>query len=95
MSSKQEFLEAKAENFKKFLLQYEPNDASKELMDNFDKTKLVPTILTQLVPLVNAGLHTKIVAEITKGLTIPEGKEKEVESKILKYFEMFCDVVVN
>lgn len=93
MSSKQAFLEAKAENFKKFLLQYEPNDQSKDFMEKFDKTTLVPTILTQLVPLVNAGLHTKIVGEIIKGLTIPEGQEKEVESKILKYFEMFCDVV--
>jgi hypothetical protein len=93
MASKQEFLEAKGENFKKFLLGLEPNDASKEFLEKFDKKQLIPTILTQLVPLVSAGLHKKIVAEIVKGLVIPEGKEEEVEKKILAYFHMFCDVV--
>jgi len=93
MASKQEFLEAKAENFKKFLMGLEPNDASRDFLEKFDKKTLIPTILTQLVPLVSAGLHKKIVGEILKGLVIPEGSEEEVEKKIIAYFEMFCDVV--
>lgn len=93
MTSKQEFLEAKAQNFKKYLLSFEPNEQAKEIMEKFDTKNIIPIILTQLLPLVSAGLHTSTVSEIVTGLKIPDGKEDEVKSKIVKYFEMFCEVV--
>jgi hypothetical protein len=93
--SKQDFLESKAVNFKKFLFEYEPSDKIKEFIDSFQAEQLIPTILTRVVPLVSAGAQEATADQLLAELTVPEAKVGEVRAKLIAYFNMFSKVVMS
>ena len=93
--SKQDFLESKAVNFKKFLFEYEPSDKIKEFIDSFQADSLIPTILTRVVPLVSAGAQEATADQLLEELIVPEEKKEEVRAKIVAYLNMFSKIVMS
>lgn len=95
MSSKQDFLEAKAENFKKYLYQFEPSDKVKDYVAGFSRDQLIPTIATKIVPLVSMNATETGADALLAELTVPDDKVAEVKAKILAYINMFATVLLE
>lgn len=95
MSSKQEFLEAKAENFKKYVYQYSPSQEIQEFVAGFSKEQLIPTIATKIVPLLSMNLVDSTADQLLAELTVPDNKKEEVKNKIIAYITMFAKVLLE
>jgi hypothetical protein len=92
--TKIDFIIEKAKNFKDYLKSYEPDDSIQVYINGFDEKMVMPTILTAVVPIVKAGKQESAVIDLMKKLTIPEGQEKEVKTKLIRYMEMFAKVIM-
>jgi hypothetical protein len=93
--TKIDFIIEKAKNFKDYLHSYKPEESIQVYINGFDEKMVVPTILTAVVPIVKAGKHESAVTDLMKKLTIPEGKEDEVKTKLMRYMEMFAKVITT
>ena len=94
--TKYEFIKEKALNFKAFLLKHDPNDEVKEFINKFDEIKLYPTIMTFLVPARALGTSEMMVDELLGKLqNLPDGEREAVKSKIIRYFDMFVELVTS
>jgi hypothetical protein len=93
--TKQEFLEAKASNFKKYIESFSPDTEVKEYMDNFNPATLVETISSTIVPLAQLKQLDSSADELMKHLNIPEPSKPDVKKKIVAYLQMFNDVLLQ
>ena len=93
--TKIDFIIEKAKNFKEYIHSYKPDESIQVYINGFDEKMVVPTILTAVVPIVKAGKHESAVLDLMKKLTIPEGKEEEVKTKLIRYMEMFAKVIMS
>lgn len=93
--TKIDFIIEKARNFKDYLNSYNPDEKIQAYINAFDENMVIPTILTAVVPIVKAGKQESAVNDLMKKLTIPEGKEVEVKTKLIRYMEMFHKVMMT
>jgi hypothetical protein len=94
-SSKQEFLEAKAANFKKYITGFNPSPKVVEFISAFQSDQLIPTIATKLVPIVASKMTLVASLDLMKELEIPDEKKDEVQQKICAYMQMFVEVLLS
>ena len=90
--SKHEFLKQKAQNFRTLLLSYEPDAEVQNMLSGFNEMMLMPTIHTVLLPLKASGKLEATVAQVMTKLKVPDAEKATVQSKILRYFELFIEV---
>jgi len=93
--SKLSFLEAKAANFKKYVLGFSPDDEVKAYIDTFKPELLVQTITTVVLPIVQLGQVEVSVDELAKHLTVPAPELDAVKTKLKAYLMMFHDVLLS
>jgi hypothetical protein len=93
--SKQEFLESKGKNFKKYIFEFDPSDKVKEYLEKFKEENLIPTIATTLLPVFSANAQEVMVSKLMEELKVPEERVKEVNLKIIAYINMFCNVLLD
>lgn len=91
--TKLEFLKSKAANFRTLLNSYSPDSDAVKLMSGFNELLLVPTIQNYLVPLKKSGKLDEISRQVMDHLTVPESDKEAVRSKIVRYFQCFCETV--
>jgi hypothetical protein len=94
-TSKQEFLVTKAQNFKKYIDQFDPSTNVKEYMDGFSEDQLIPTIASKILPLVSLGVVDESAQKLLDELQVPEDKKNEVKAKIMAYINMFASVLME
>lgn len=94
MSSKQLFLETKAENFKNYINSFSPSPSVKTYIDGFSNDQLIPTIVAKLIPLATMGGFDSAATKLIEELVIPEAKTEEVKNKIIAYMNMFVNLVL-
>ena len=94
-TSKQDFLVTKAQNFRKFINQYEPSTTVKEYMEGFSEDQLIPTIASKIMPLVSLGVVDESAQKLLDELQVPEDKKSEVKAKITAYINMFATVLME
>ena len=92
MTTKVEFLTAKAKNLRTLLEGFTPDDVAKKWLSAFDEKLILPTILLYLVPIQKAGKLEATAQEVLSHLTIPEDKIPDIRAKVGKYLLCFCDV---
>lgn len=93
--SKQEFLETKGKNFKKYIFEFQPSDKVKEYLDKFKEEDLIPTIATTLLPVFSTNSQEAMVSKLMEELKVPEERVSEVTQKIIAYINMFCNVLLD
>ena len=92
--SKIDFLKAKANNFKVYIVSLQPDPEVILWLSTFSETMLVPTIVTMLLPIKKEGKIGETVATILPKLgAVTEENEGEVSDKIIRYLHMFCEMV--
>ena len=94
-TSKQDFLVAKAQNFKKYIDQFDPSTSVKEYMEGFSEDQLIPTIASKILPLVSLGVVDESAQKLLDELQVPEDKKSEVKAKITAYINMFATVLME
>jgi hypothetical protein len=94
-TSKQDFLVSKAENFKKYIYQFEPSTLVKDFVAEFSEDQLIPTIASKIIPLVSLGLVDETAQKLLAELRVPEDKKEEVQKKIGAYINMFATVLMQ
>ena len=95
MSSKQLFLETKAENFKNYINGFSPSDSVKSYIEGFNNDQLIPTIVAKLVPVATMGGFDSVAEKFINELVIPEGQKAIVKNKIIAYMDMFVNLVLS
>jgi hypothetical protein len=93
--TKKEFLVAKAHNFRKYVAQYKPKPEIQAYIDKFDEAMLVPTLVTLVLPVVKSGTTGEAVDDFMKKLDVPEDQKADVKQKIVRYLEMFAQVLMS
>lgn len=93
--NKQEFLESKAKNFKKYLFEFDPSDKVKDYLDKFKEEDLIPTIATTLLPVFSTSNQELMASKLMEELKVPEQRVSEVTLKIVAYINMFCNVLLD
>jgi hypothetical protein len=93
--TKTDFLKEKAKNFRDYIMKYQPTEEVKTYLQGFDESKLEYTILTVLIPMKMVASEEIYIDDLMGRLTIPEAEVGAVKTKILRYFKMFCDVIVS
>lgn len=88
------FLHSKAENFKKMIQSYQPDDEVQKLISGFKEDSLISTIITYVVPVIASGTLEQTVTEIMSHLTVPAEQQKEVKTKLRLYLVMFNEVAL-
>ena len=91
--TKHEFLVAKAHNFRKYVAQFKPKPEIQAYIDKFDEAMLVPTLVTLVLPVVKSGTTGDAVDDFMKKLEVPDSQKAEVKTKIVRYLEMFAQVL--
>ena len=94
LTTKRDFLLAKAHNFRAYLNQYNPHPDIKQYIDNFKEEALIPSLLTLVVPVVKSGTQGGAVDDLMKKLKVPDADKAAVRAKLLRYLEMFATVVL-
>lgn len=95
METKQQFLITKAKNFRSYIDQFEPSADVKAYADSFKEENLIPTLIAVVVPIVKAGAVQSAVSDLLKQLNVPVDKKAEVSAKLVRYMEMFAEVVLS
>lgn len=91
--NKQDFLEAKAQNFVKYISGYKPSDKIQHFIESFSKEEIIPTITGKLIPLVSVGATDTVVADLLLELEVPPEDKETVGAKIKAYILMFVEVI--
>ena len=95
LATKTNFVTSKAKNLKAYLLGFAPNAEAQAMMDGFDESQIIPTIMTKLVPMAVLCQLDKVVDAVMETLTVPENQVPEVRAKIMAYLRCFVDVMVG
>jgi hypothetical protein len=93
--NKQEFLESKAKNFKKYIFEFEPSDNVKDYLDKFKEEDLISTIATTLLPVFSTSNQELLASKLMEELKVPDQRVSEVTQKIVAYINMFCNVLLD
>lgn len=93
--TKQEFLVSKAHNFRKYVAQFKPKPEIQAYIDKFDEAMLIPTLVTLVLPVVKSGTTGDAVNDFMKKLDVPDDQKAEVKQKIVRYLEMFAQVLTK
>jgi len=93
--TKQEFLVSKAHNFRKYVAQFKPKPEIQAYIDKFDEAMLIPTLVTLVLPVVKSGTTGDAVDDFMKKLEVPEAQKADVKQKIVRYLEMFAQVLTK
>ena len=90
--SVQEFVVTKARNMKNWLSAFATTDEQKDLLNQYDEGKIIPIVLTMLLPLYHAGqLDTAVEEFMGKLGEVPD--PQSVKDKIRRYLECFCEAL--
>ena len=65
------------------------------MLDGFDESQIIPTIMTKLVPMAVLCQLDKVVDAVMETLTVPPNQVPEVRAKIMAYLRCFVDVMVG
>jgi hypothetical protein len=93
--AKQDFLETKATNFKNYITGFIPSAKVLDFISKFEKDQLIPTIATNLIPIVTSKMTLVASNDLMKELQVPDEKKEEVQKKICAYLEMFVEVLLS
>lgn len=93
--TKNEFLLSKAKNFRAYISDFSPAPEIQQYLEKFDESYLVPTILTVVVPIVEANKTEGAVEDLMKKLSVPDDKKQEVKTKLIRYLDMFATIVLS
>lgn len=93
--NKSVFLLSKAKNFKAFILQYNPDADIQQWLSSFNETMLIPSIMTMLVPLSKLNKLSETADQVLAKMEVPDNQKSEVRDKMIKYFNMFCEIVMT
>ena len=93
--TKQEFLVSKAHNFRKYVAQFKPKPEIQAYIDKFDEAMLIPTLVALVLPVVKSGTTGDAVDDFMKKLEVPEDQKADVKQKIVRYLEMFAQVLTK
>jgi len=93
--TKQQFLVAKAHNFREYVLQYKPTPALQTMLYGFNEAMLIPTIATLVVPVVKSGTAKGAVADFMAKLEVPPEQKDVVAAKLERYLIMFSEVLLT
>ena len=88
-----EFLQEKADNFRKFLTANNPDAELEQQMKSYQPSLIVPTVATFLVPLYMAGQLNIAVNDILSHLS-PADVEA-TRNKVTRYLECFIETVTS
>jgi hypothetical protein len=91
MSSANDFITQKAENFRSYLLSMSPDLELKQQLDGYTKEKVMPTLLTVLLPSVAALGVDGVVSEIMLHITAPD--TAAVTEKVKRYIQCFLEAI--
>jgi hypothetical protein len=95
MTSKQEFLEAKVENFRKYITGFKPSQKILDYISQFQEDQLIPIIAATLLPIITSDTTDLAAEDLMKELEIPDEKKEEVQKKICAYMKMFVEVLLS
>ena len=87
------FITQKAENFKAYLLALTPDAELKLQLDGYSNEKIMPTILTVLIPAVATLGLDGVVSEIVSHVTTAD--TDAVKEKVKRYMQCFLEAVTS
>jgi len=93
MSSKQQFIVQKAQNFRKWIQSFNPPSEIQDYVDAFDDSMILATIHFAVIPAVDSGEHVQRVDELATKMNIPEHQRVEFKAKCIRYMEMFAELM--
>lgn len=88
-----QYLQEKANNFRRFLTENNPDAELQQQMRLYDASLLIPTVATILVPLSRAGILVTATEQVLSHLSPDEGTVDAVRDKIHRYLTCFVEVV--
>ena len=95
--SRAEFLQQKLTNFKAFVEPYCSEDKQKARLQEFSSLDAVMPFLLQALALKKAGALEPALEKFTQEFAPfkDTNAEQAFKSKVLRYVDMFCDVLVQ
>jgi hypothetical protein len=91
--SKKEFIVAKAKNFRAYIAGFNPPPEIQVYIDKFNEEMVLPTLTTIILPVVTAKAERGLAIDLVKKLTVPPEQQEEVVNKVVRYIQMFAEVI--
>ena len=86
-------LKDKAKNFKNYLLNYSPSKEVLDKLQSYNEDNIIDELNSTLVPLMSIGGVDILVDQFLNELTIPQGEEQAVRTKVIRYLKLFYELL--